>query len=341
MKRLGLLITTLAALAFPAGASAVKITEDFSEAPGQLTVKWNEATGSGSDILWSLTGVPWPENELHAEGLSTGITETQLLHLRLAREYTAHVYISTLNSDQKNASTLGVASLIPFYWSGHASQAEWEEVCSTAPAGSTIILNNNTGPGSTSELEKSAEIVSYCHGLGKNLHVLGYVYTDYALEKEVSGHVYTKAYVESQINEWHTKVAALDGIFYDGFGYGFASKSQGETEAFYKGLPTWSGEWRTGNHGDEEENGWALEKEVLRTIVIWEKPNLTGFSKKYEWIKKAGPSQVAVIVNEGDQELMESDCKTLQEEGIGYIFVSANSAYASLPSYWATEKENC
>ena len=210
--------------------------------------------------------------------------------------------------------------LVPAYF-GPAEG--WAAMCSEMPAGSTAIVNPESGPGSAKQSSYSSAITG-CNSDGQK--VIGYVYTE-------EGHRSIST-VEAQIADYYSWYP-VGGIFLDGMAEAPDTSYYATLESFIHA----KGGIVVGNPGDTASTDWQLG--VVDQVVVFE-GSASEFAH-YEpatWVTAAAPSRIAIIV----YSATVGACSTAEADNAGSVFVtnlSEPNPYGALPSYWTTETEKC
>lgn len=207
-----------------------------------------------------------------------------------------------------------------------------DEICSGAPAGSTVILNVNSGPGTYKERAFST-MVSDCHADG--LKVIGYVWTNYGYE--------SKTTVKSYINDYYGWYG-VDGIMFDGM------SNELSTDSYYQTLYDYvdyiggaNHNLVVGNPGATASTNWQISTGCVDVVQIFEGTG-TSFDNwsPPRWVMDASSAKTAVTVYDvSTQSEMAAIIARARADNAGKIFVTngtGNNPYDVVPSYWSAEE---
>jgi hypothetical protein len=223
--------------------------------------------------------------------------------------------------------------LVPAYFAPEGSPDPWQTMCEPADAGSVAILNPNNGP-----VKRQASLylpaMSYCAERG--WRTIGYVYTRYGRRSLKT--------VERAIAHYYLWYPTVQGIFLDEM----AEAPSAGVDAYYGALEAYvheRGGLVVGNPGDTASSGWQLG--YVDQVVTFEgsAADFAGYTPAH-WVSEASPSQIANIVFAASGiSAMREACQHAAAGGAGSVFVTDLSEkpnpYATLPSYWAGESEDC
>lgn len=231
------------------------------------------------------------------------------------------------------AAAGGPSELVPAYFAPEGSPSPWQQMCAASAGASIAILNPDNGPGRRAT-RTYTEAMSYCAARGWS--VIGYVYTRYGKR--------ALRQVEKSIAKYYSFYPGVAGIFLDEM----ASAPSAKLEGYYGAL-AWlvheKGGTMVANPGATASSGWQLA--YADTLVTFE-----GSAAQFEsylpaaWVLEAQRRQIADIVyGASSSAQMQQACTHAQEANAGFVYVTDLAGhpnpYASLPSYWPSELEDC
>ena len=208
---------------------------------------------------------------------------------------------------------------------------QWFTMCDNAPSQSIVIMNPNSGPGTSSN---SDYVTAVGHCQNNNINVIGYVYTSYG-SRALSA-------VEADIDKYYNWYG-VNGIFLD------QMSSNARTLSYYQTLFNYIRtkgdslhDLNVGNMGTAPTTDWPLHHGIVDVLNIFEgsASSFSSFSMP-SWASNYVPSSFSIIVYGVSSSSLRSICSTIANiDHVTYRYVTDGTLpnpYGSLPSYWNTE----
>jgi hypothetical protein len=250
------------------------------------------------------------------------------------------------------------AFLVPLY---DISGSDWSTACSALGGTASFVIadiGNPGGPG-TSKSSTWTTNMNYCLNAGTS--VLGYVDTAYCQASLTT--------VESQVDSWYTwyKANGISGIFFDEVANPpnptATSSCSGKSSAttYYQRLATYvhqkaAQQTVVYNFGVNPVSAWSLNSSTTNAnadiIVTFEDPSSdytnyggSGAAWKPSAWEASYPARrfSALLYDASSSTSLSPLCSAVAGQNIGYVYITPNSSYTSLPpaTYFSTELRAC
>ena len=221
--------------------------------------------------------------------------------------------------------------LVPAYiYPSGSGATQWNTLASTAKTvPTTVILNPNSGPGTTQDANYVAAVAKVHAAGGK---VIGYVSTSYA-QRSLSA-------VVQDINTYQA-LYQVDGFFIDEMTADSATSNIQFYQSVYNYIKGLSAAYTvTGNPGTDVPEIYA-SLPVADQLVVFE--DAAKYYKSYvpqAWQANYPISRFAHIVYSASSTQMPTFVKNASARGAGSVYVTSKglpNPYGALPGYWSQE----